>query len=77
MADARATLTDTDRATIANARELAAVKGIAGCRERAHVEDSVAALALAWGEAQFYLTELVAIIARLAAAGEDGTDDDR
>jgi hypothetical protein len=62
-------LTDADRRMIAKAAEVAALKDPAAMRERYGDANHVMARAAAFGEAQFLLLELDAIIARLDGHG--------
>jgi hypothetical protein len=67
------TLTDQDRHIIAKARELFAPGryGVDRLRERYGETDRTMAFASAFGEAQFLLAELVAIVERPCGEAED------
>ena len=58
-------LTDTDRHTVTQARALAALRGGAALRAHAGTGDTMAAMVIAIGEAQYLLADLVAIVERL------------
>ena len=65
MTTATSRLTSHDRHIIAQARELHALVGIGGIRERARTDDTLFAFTQFAGEAKFVLGELAAIAERL------------
>lgn len=65
-----------DRRIIAQARELTALTGIGGVRERAGTDDTMFAFTQFFGEAKFVLAELAAIAERLGGS-EDARRLDR
>jgi hypothetical protein len=71
-------LTDSDRRTIAQARELAALRTTAEVRERfPRWDDTAAAYAEAFGTARYLLAELADLAERLAAPTGAEADDTR
>jgi hypothetical protein len=65
-------LTDYDRWVIAKAREVTALSDVTAVREYRHLDDPLMAYAETFGEAQYLLTELTAIVSRL---DEDSSDE--
>ena len=65
-------LTPHDRETIAAARKLTMLCGMAGIREHTGASDTTVAYTAVIGEAKHLLAELTAIITRM---DEDGTDE--
>lgn len=61
------TLSDTDKQTIARARELATLHGAEAIRQHTGQDDTAAAYAAALGEAQHLLYELASLAEKLAA----------
>jgi hypothetical protein len=62
-------LGDYDRASIAEARKLAAVSGAEAVRALTGDEDNAMAYAVAFGRAQYHLRDLLAIIDRETGDG--------
>ncbi len=66
----KAELTDRQREVVAKARELAGLSGAEKIREHTGDTDAGMAYAVAFGEAQWDIRELLAIIAELTGAGK-------